>query len=49
MANTIDDVLKSVGLGRYQVRGCVLFGLVLAYSNVSPMTYVFTASDQKYR
>lgn len=49
MVNIIDDALQSVGLGRYQVTGCLLFGLMLAYSNVSPMTYVFTAADQKYR
>ncbi|XP_025207596.1 solute carrier family 22 member 21-like [Melanaphis sacchari] len=45
----IDQVLKSLGMGRYQVIGCILFGLIIMYSNVSPVTYVFTASDLKYR
>ncbi|XP_060853178.1 solute carrier family 22 member 4-like [Rhopalosiphum padi] len=45
----IDKVLVSLGMGRYQFMGCVLFGLMIMYSNVSPVTYVFTASDLKYR
>ncbi|KAL4107873.1 hypothetical protein QTP88_018153 [Uroleucon formosanum] len=45
----IDNVLVSLGMGRYQFMGCMLFGLMIMYSNVSPTTYVFTASDLKYR
>ncbi|XP_027842262.1 solute carrier family 22 member 21-like [Aphis gossypii] len=45
----IDKVLISLGMGRYQFMGCILFGLMIMYSNVSPVTYVFTASDLKYR
>ncbi|KAL5236445.1 hypothetical protein ACI65C_003855 [Semiaphis heraclei] len=45
----IDNVLVSLGMGRYQFVGCILFGLMIMYSNVSPVTYVFTASDLKYR
>lgn len=45
----IDNVLLSVGMGRYQFVGCVLFGLMIMYSNVSSVTYVFTAGDLKYR
>jgi len=45
----IDNVLVSLGMGRYQFMGCMLFGLMIMYSNVSPVTYVFTASDLKYR
>lgn len=45
----IDSVLVTVGMGRYQFAGCVLFGLMLMYSDVSPVAYVFTAGDLKYR
>lgn len=45
----IDNVLVTVGMGRYQFAGCVLFGFMIMYSNVSPVTYVFTAGDLKYR
>ncbi|XP_050436083.1 solute carrier family 22 member 4-like [Adelges cooleyi] len=45
----IDDVLVSAGMGRYQITKCILFGLVLMFSNISPVTYVFTAGDLKYR
>lgn len=45
----IDNVLVTLGMGRYQIMGCVWFGLMIMYSNVSPHQYVFTASDLKYR
>lgn len=45
----IDNVLVTLGMGRYQFMGCILFGLMIMYSNVSPVAYVFTASDLKYR
>ena len=45
----VDEVLVSLGMGRYQFVGCVLFGIVVMYSNVSPSAYVFTAGDLKYR
>lgn len=45
----IDNVLVALGMGRYQFTGCVLFGIMLMYSNISPFTYVFTAGDLKYR
>lgn len=45
----IDNVLVSLGMGRYQFMSCALFGLVILYSNVSPVAYVFTAGDLKYR
>ncbi|XP_025207592.1 solute carrier family 22 member 5-like [Melanaphis sacchari] len=45
----IDSVLVTVGMGRYQFAGCVLFGFMIMYSNVSPVTYIFTAGDLKYR
>ncbi|XP_050537515.1 solute carrier family 22 member 21-like isoform X2 [Daktulosphaira vitifoliae] len=45
----IDDVLVTVGMGRYQIMGCFLFGIVLLMSNVSPVAYIFTAGDLKYR
>ncbi|VVC31716.1 Hypothetical protein CINCED_3A018320 [Cinara cedri] len=45
----IDDVLIILGMGRYQFVYCLLFGLMIMYSNVSPVAYVFTAGDLKYR
>lgn len=45
----VDDVLVTIGMGRYQVMGCFLFGIVLLMSNVSPVAYIFTAGDLKYR
>lgn len=45
----IDNVLISLGIGRYQFTCYALFGLVIMYSNVSPVTYIFTAGDLKYR
>lgn len=45
----IDNVLMTLGMGRYQITGCILFGLMLMYSSVSPYAYVFTAGDLKYR
>ncbi|XP_060880528.1 solute carrier family 22 member 21-like isoform X1 [Metopolophium dirhodum] len=45
----LDEILSNFGLGSYQVTVCALMGLVLMYSNVSPLSYAITASDLKYR
>jgi hypothetical protein len=45
----LDSALVSMGMGRYQFTGCLLFGLMIMFSNVSPFTYVFTAGDINYR
>ncbi|XP_050535666.1 solute carrier family 22 member 4-like isoform X2 [Daktulosphaira vitifoliae] len=45
----LDEILGNFGLGRYQVTVCALMGLVLMYSNISPLSYAITASDLKYR
>ncbi|VVC33623.1 Sugar transporter, conserved site,Major facilitator superfamily domain,Major facilitator, sugar [Cinara cedri] len=45
----LDEILGSYGLGRYQVTVCALMGLVLMYSNISPLSYAITAADVKYR
>lgn len=45
----IDHVLVSLGMGRYQLVGCILFGFAIMFSAISPVTYVFTAGDLKYR
>jgi OCT family organic cation transporter-like MFS transporter 4/5 len=45
----LDNVLVSLGIGRYQFVGCLLFGLMIMYSNVSPIAYIFTSGDLKYR
>lgn len=45
----LDEVLSNFGLGPYQVTVCTLMGLVLMYSNISPLSYAITASDLKYR
>lgn len=44
----IDNVLVFLGMGRYQFTGYALFGLLKMYSNWSPVTYIFTASDLKF-
>ncbi|XP_025209233.1 solute carrier family 22 member 21-like isoform X1 [Melanaphis sacchari] len=45
----LDEILSNFGLGSYQVTVCALMGLVLMYSNISPLSYAITASDLKYR
>lgn len=45
----LDEILGNFGLGSYQVTVCALMGLVLMYSNISPLSYAITASDLKYR
>ncbi|XP_022167889.1 solute carrier family 22 member 21-like isoform X2 [Myzus persicae] len=45
----LDEILSNFGLGSYQVTVCALMGLVLMYSNISPLSYAVTASDLKYR
>ncbi|XP_015363439.1 PREDICTED: solute carrier family 22 member 5-like [Diuraphis noxia] len=45
----LDEILGNFGLGSYQVTVCTLMGLVLMYSNISPLSYAITASDLKYR
>lgn len=45
----LDQVLLKFGFGPYQLFVCVLMGFVVMFSNVSPLSYVFTASDLKYR
>lgn len=45
----LDEILGNFGLGSYQVTVCGLMGLVLMYSNISPLSYAITASDLKYR
>ncbi|KAF0767385.1 solute carrier family 22 member 21-like [Aphis craccivora] len=45
----LDEILSNFGLGSYQVTVCALMGLVLMFSNISPLSYAITASDLKYR
>lgn len=45
----LDEILGNFGLGSYQVTICGLMGLVLMYSNLSPLSYAITASDLNYR
>lgn len=45
----LDEILVDLGLGSYQVAVCTLIGLVLMYSNISPLSYAITASDLQYR
>ncbi|XP_027853755.2 solute carrier family 22 member 21-like isoform X2 [Aphis gossypii] len=45
----LDEILSNFGLGSYQVTVCALMGLVLMYSNISPLSYAITASDLNYR
>lgn len=45
----LDEILGNFGLGSYQVTVCALMGLVLMYSNISPLSYAITASDLEYR
>ncbi|CAH1732788.1 solute carrier family 22 member 21-like isoform X2 [Aphis gossypii] len=45
----LDEILNDFGLGTYQVTVCTIIGLVLMYSNISPLSYAITASDLKYR
>ncbi|XP_025421175.1 solute carrier family 22 member 21-like isoform X2 [Sipha flava] len=45
----LDEILGNFGLGSYQLTVCGLMGLVLMYSNISPLSYAITASDLKYR
>lgn len=45
----IDDAIISLGIGRYQYVYCMLFGVMIMYSSVSPVAYIFTAGDLKYR
>ncbi|CAI6355684.1 unnamed protein product [Macrosiphum euphorbiae] len=45
----LDEILSNNGLGSYQVTVCALMGLVLMFSNISPLSYAITAGDLKYR
>lgn len=45
----LDEILSNSELGSYQVTVCALMGIVLMFSNISPLSYAITASDLKYR
>lgn len=45
----LDQILVDFGFSPYQLFISVLMGCVVMFSNVSPQSYVITASDLKYR
>ncbi|VVC31714.1 Hypothetical protein CINCED_3A024130 [Cinara cedri] len=45
----IDQTLISAGMGRYQFISCLLFGIMILYTNITSVLYIFTAGDLKYR
>lgn len=45
----LDEILQELGLGRYQIKNFILIGLLLMFSNISPLSFTLTAGDLDYR
>lgn len=49
LAWDLDEILQELGLGRYQIKNFILIGLLLMFSNISPLSFTLTAGDLDYR
>lgn len=45
----MDEVLAELGTGRFQVNMFILIGILLMFSNTSPLSFTLTAADLNYR
>lgn len=45
----MDEVLTELGTGRFQVNMFILIGILLMFSNTSPLSFTLTAADLNYR
>lgn len=45
----LDQTLNNLGVGPYQFKFFFLMGLMLVFSNISPLNHIMYNSDLKYR
>ncbi|KAK7602883.1 hypothetical protein V9T40_006857 [Parthenolecanium corni] len=45
----LDQVLTELGFGRYQIKNLILFGFLMMFANLFPLSFTLTTADLQYR